>query len=96
MNRFAKAEGQVMMLGSPFMQAESNGVIPERFARVVQAYPDRLAVKTRTAQVTYCELDQLSNGIANMLLSECGLAPTPIGLLADRGVLPLALMLGVL
>jgi len=95
-SREAGSFGEMMNASLPFLQTEIEGSIPERFARVVRAYPDRLAVKVRTAQVCYRELDRLSNGIANALLLESDLESTPIALLVDRGILPLAMMLGVL
>ena len=64
-----------------FPQQDVERSIPQRFAKIVQRYPTRLAVDDGARQLTYTELDQASSRVANSLLSqrgpEPGETPTP-------------------
>ena len=63
-----------------FKKEEVEQSIPERFEQQVSRYPDRLAVKTRSQQLTYQELNHTANRIAHAILEQAGdnQAPVPI------------------
>ena len=44
-----------------FNKDEIEQSIPARFDQIVEKYPDRLAVKTNDQELTYRELNRLSN-----------------------------------
>jgi amino acid adenylation domain-containing protein len=70
--------------------------LPERFEKIVQMYPDRLAVKMGEQSVTYSELNAMANCIARVVVTEGGASSDPIGLLLEKGAPLMAAMLGVL
>jgi amino acid adenylation domain-containing protein len=70
--------------------------IPERFEKIVQKYPDRIAVKTRNRQLTYLELNRAANRLAQAVLACCGAAPEPVALLLPKGTSLVVAILGVL
>jgi len=70
--------------------------IPARFEKIVQRYPDRIAVKSNNEQLTYSELDRAANRIAQAILVRLGAAPEPVGLLLPKGVAFVAALLAIL
>ena len=50
-----------------FPMEEVEQSIPERFEKIVQMYPERLAVKTRTEILTYAELNNTANWLAQRI-----------------------------
>ncbi|MDB5328182.1 MAG: hypothetical protein JWM57_3751, partial [Phycisphaerales bacterium] len=60
----------------PFDRAELDGSVPARFARVVAALPDALAICDSNVSWTYRMLDERSDQLATALLSS---DPTPDG-----------------
>jgi amino acid adenylation domain-containing protein len=70
--------------------------IPERFEKIVQMHPDRIAIKTETCSVTYAQLNNASNKVARSLLSRFGHTRTPVVLLLDNDVPMIVGILGVL
>jgi non-ribosomal peptide synthetase component F len=62
--RLSPGEGFV-----PFERTAIEQSIPRRFARQVAAGPDRLAVKFRSASLTYAELDRRANQVARAILN---------------------------
>jgi amino acid adenylation domain-containing protein len=71
-------------VGFPIEDVETS--IPARFEKIVQRYPHRIAVKSKTEQLTYAELNLAANRIAQAILARCGESPEPIGLLFPKGV----------
>ena len=55
-----------------FEDAEVQQSIPSRFEQQVMKYPNRLAVKTRTQEFTYDELNKAANRVARAILEQCG------------------------
>ena len=53
----------------PFPQEALAGSILERFAQMVQWYPERLAVKGTQHELTYVALNQLANRLAHNILT---------------------------
>jgi amino acid adenylation domain-containing protein len=70
--------------------------ISDRFEQQVERFPDRIAVKTGAAELTYAELDDWANRIASAILARRGEKPEPVGLLLEQGVSSIAAILGVL
>jgi amino acid adenylation domain-containing protein len=70
--------------------------IPERFERIVRAYPDRLALSMGERSLTYSELNAYSNRIARTILKKRGPGSEPIALLFEHGIDIIAALLGVL
>ena len=55
-----------------FKKEEIEQSIPDRFEEQVRRYPDWLAVKTRSHQLTYDELNKAANRIARVILTRAG------------------------
>jgi amino acid adenylation domain-containing protein len=70
--------------------------IAERFEKIVKKYPDRLAVKTQQKVLTYAELNNVANGIAQAILEQRGNGAEPVALLFRKGAEQMAAILGVL
>ncbi|KAG6090388.1 NRPS protein [Claviceps sp. LM218 group G6] len=68
----------------------------DAFHLQVLAAPSKLAVKDETSQLTYTELDQRSNVVAEWLLLQSLPAETLVGILAYRSCEAVIAMLGVL
>ena len=73
-----------------FKREDIEQTISSRFEQQVARYPERPAVRTRTATVTYDALNRAANRIASAVLSARGPEPEPIGLILDNGAQLLA------
>src|SRR5262245_59090667 len=60
--------------------------IVDRFERQAERLSDRLAVKTPVCSVSYRELNQCANRIAQRLLALRGEKPEPVATLFETGV----------
>lgn len=91
--------GQYVRPKSTFLEFEKQEIeqsIPSRFGQQVAKYPHRLALKTKTHQLSYTELNELSNSVAGSILSAQGERAEPVVLLLEQGALLIASILGVL
>jgi non-ribosomal peptide synthetase component F len=79
-----------------YEKAELERSIVDRFERIVLLYPERLAVKSQTGQLTYDELNRNANRIAWALLNQKGEVHEPVGLLVEDKCQAIAAILGVL
>ena len=79
-----------------FTKEEIEQSIPERFEKIAQMYPDRIAVKEIDHIVTYAELHGMGNRVARVITSERGNQAEPVALLIKSVVLLATAMLGVL
>src|SRR5215213_10895920 len=79
-----------------FEEEETEQSIPQRFEQQVSRYPDRLAVKTRSHQLTYAALNKVANRVARALLAQRGEGAESIALLLEHDALMIAAILGVL
>ncbi len=70
--------------------------IPARFEKIARQYPNRIGVKTRTQQLTYFELSDAANRLADILLAQSGRGQKPIGLLFPKGIPLIVSILGTL
>jgi amino acid adenylation domain-containing protein len=80
----------------PFDKAEIEGSISERFTRVVRQYPDQIAIKVGKKSLTYSELEQASNRLAQTILGQRGVNAEPIALVLEHGIGPIVALLAVL
>lgn len=78
-----------------FRQDEIDRSICDRFEKVVQACGDRVAIKTPTGSLTYQQLNQAANRLAQAILQQ-QVEEKPIALLFDHDAPCLIAMLGVL
>ncbi|MDJ1181650.1 non-ribosomal peptide synthetase [Roseofilum casamattae] len=68
-----------------FKKEDIEQSVSDRFGQMVEQYPEKIAVKSRTATLTYAELDKASNRIARMLKSQQGDGLEPVGILMQQG-----------
>ena len=68
-----------------FKKEDIEQSVPARLLQMVERYPDRIAVKSRTATLTYAELDKGSNRLARMVGDKQGDGVEPIGILMQQG-----------
>jgi non-ribosomal peptide synthetase component F len=79
-----------------FSKEELEQSIPERFKKIVQTYPHRIAVKSKNHVLTYEELDTLSDRIAHGVLAQHGAEHEPVALLLENDAPMVAAIIGVL
>ena len=79
-----------------FPRDEVEQSVSERFERIAWKYPDRIAVKTRNQQLTYLELNQAANCLAQAILARWGTGQEPVALLIPKGASLVVAILGVL
>ena len=66
----------------PIQDVETS--IPKRFEKIVRMYPNRLAVKAGDQALTYAELNQQVNRVANAILEQVGDKIGPVIVLTDH------------
>jgi len=79
-----------------FKKEDIEQSIPNRFEQQVNRYPNRIAIKTKTQQITYEQLNRMANRLAYAIRSQLGKGEEPIILLLEKGASLIATMLGVL
>ena len=77
----------------PFTQRDIDTSIPERFARVTAAGPDRLAIVAGNERLTYAELDRRSSRIAAAIARGAPAGEAPVAVLLSD---PVAAVVGML
>ena len=80
----------------PFDKRELDQSIPDRFEQQVRRYPDKVAVCTTGASLTYGQLNQLANQIARLILTQGNADNQPVALLFGQRALLIAAILGSL
>ena len=78
-----------------FRKEDIEQSLPDRFQRQAHQFPDRIAIKTRTHQFTYDQLNQAANRVARAILAQRGIGEEPIALLIEQGAPQIIAMLGV-
>ncbi len=76
--------------------ADEAMLVQHVFERQVERTPDRIAVKCGDVCLTYAELNQSANTIANELINRGAMPEDRVGLIVDRNISYLISMLGVL
>jgi acyl-CoA synthetase (AMP-forming)/AMP-acid ligase II len=79
-----------------FEKEEVDQSIPQRFEKIVGAFPDRIAVKSLGQALTYDALNKAANRIAHAILAVRGDIREPIFLLLNKGPASLSAILGAL
>ncbi|MDF5713052.1 MAG: amino acid adenylation domain-containing protein [Rhizonema sp. NSF051] len=79
-----------------FNKTEVEQSIPQRFEKQVNQYPNRIAVKTPFAQLTYQELNQAANRLAREIIAKRGKGSEAIALLFEQSANLIVSMLGIL
>src|SRR5215212_2615745 len=79
-----------------FEKEETEQSIVQRFEQQVGRYPDRLAVRTRSHQLSYAALNKGANRVAQALLAQRGEGTESIALLLEHDASMIAAILGVL
>jgi amino acid adenylation domain-containing protein len=79
-----------------FERCELERPISDRFERMVCQYPERTAIGTRQDAVTYAQLDERADRIAQAILDWLGPGPEPVMVLCSHGASFVAALLGVL
>lgn len=80
----------------PFSRDDIERSVPDRFRTVVNACPERFAVKIGSQSFTYAELDRFSDYIAGEIIAICGTKSSPIVMLLGYGISAIAVILGIL
>ena len=87
----AKPEGFI-----DFPKLEIEQSIPKRFEQQVNKYPHAIAIKTNNQTLTYRQLNENANRLANTIISQRGEKPEVIVLLLEKGADFITSILGVL
>ena len=80
----------------PFDEQEIRGSIPDRFARIVSTFPERLAVISGDLALTYGDLGDISDRIAQSLCARLGNQAEAIALLTTHGATTVIALMGVI
>ena len=74
----------------------THATIPQRFAAMVAAYPDAIAVETDDAALSYAALDSYATAFAHTLMSHAGTGRDAVAILVENDIWTVAAILGVL
>src|SRR5262245_37552774 len=80
----------------PFRLEEVEQSIPARFAQQVAEVPGKVALVTAGKSMTYAELDQAANRLAEAILDRRGTEPEPVAFLVEHGCGQIVAILGIL
>lgn len=80
----------------PFPDSEVEQSIGQRFEKMVERHPDRLAVQSGEMVVSYAELNRMVNRIAHSILACPDLSTRPIALLLEESIEAYAAVLSIL
>ena len=79
-----------------FKKDEIEQSVPRRFEEQVGNYPQKVAVRSEHAELTYEELNKFANRVAHRLIAESGAEPEPVALLLEDGPSAIGAVLGIL
>jgi len=69
-----------------FKREEIEQSIPERFEKIARRFPERVAVKSASNEITYDELNKAANRLARAILASRGSGQEPVALLLKDGI----------
>jgi acyl-coenzyme A synthetase/AMP-(fatty) acid ligase/acyl carrier protein len=69
-----------------FPQEDLETSVPARFEKIARLYPDRIAVKSGSDQITYDDMNKAANRLARALLAGREKSQEPVALLLERGI----------
>jgi non-ribosomal peptide synthetase component F len=78
-----------------FPEAEIEQSIPARFEKIVATFPDRLALRSKNCALTYRQLNEAANRVAEALLAVRGKKPEAVALMFEQGAAAMSAILGV-
>ena len=85
------------MLGQlPFGKSELDESIHQRFAKIADSFPNKIAVNFMEKVLTYKELDMASDRVAQAVISQIGAASKPVGVLLEDRISFIIAILGIL
>ncbi len=79
-----------------FLESEYETSIPARFEKIVERFPERLAVVDEQRSLTYAELNAAANRVAHGLLARLGPDPEPVVHLFEQNVDAVIALLGIM
>jgi amino acid adenylation domain-containing protein len=79
-----------------YTEEETNQTIQERFNKIVQRYPEDVAVQSVRYTITYRELSRISNKVANYLIAKGGEKEGKIALLFEQDAPMISALLGAI
>jgi amino acid adenylation domain-containing protein len=79
-----------------FKREDVEQSIPARFEQQIRMHPDRIAVKTRTTELTYEALNKAANRVARAIVAQVETEDKPVALLFEQGSEAIAALMGVL
>ena len=79
-----------------FPKEEIEQSIPERFEKIVQRYPRRLALRTNAESLTYEDLNNAANCVGRVILESCRGRNEAVVLLADQTINTIIACIGIL
>lgn len=79
-----------------FKKEDIERSIPKRFEQQVENYPHRLAIKAKSIELTYTEVNQMANRIARSIIASGQKGAETVALLFEPGISMIAAILGVL
>ena len=79
-----------------FLEKDVEQSVPERFEKQVVNFGTRVAVKDKTAVLTYNDLNQIANRVAQAILARRGRKPETIAVLLGHDAQTIAAILGIL
>jgi len=80
----------------PFPMEDAENAIQTRFEKIVEKYPDRIAVKADNDAITYSALNKAANRLAHAVLALRGGAREPVAFSHAHGILPIVSHLALL
>ena len=79
-----------------FAREEVDQSIPDRFAEQTRRYPNNIAVRSGDSVLTYSDLDEAANKLANAVLYHAGHQFKPVAILFHQGLSSVKAILGIL
>jgi len=79
-----------------FRKEDIEQSISERFEKIVQMYPDHIAVKIKTLEVTYDQLNRAANRLAHAILARRQQQQEPVAVFLEQGLSLIIATLAVL
>ena len=80
----------------PYPHTENQHTIPQLFTRNAERYPENIAVSSINRTLTYGQLHQASNRLANAIIKLLGPEAEPVGLICGHDVEQYIGMLGIM
>ena len=73
----------------PFPTEDVDKSIQTRFEKIVDRYPDHVAIKAGNEEITYSALNKAANRLAHGILAIRGASREPVGFSHAHGILPI-------